>query len=111
MASLSCMTLLELFRSRSLEAAEGLLSEGLKLDVSEIAHLELISKCSVDIEADHLLGNLALWSSGACDWLVTDERAERVLVNESSLIKNQGELSAFLDDVFSRLRGLNRRAS
>ena len=104
------MTLLELFRSKSLESAEGLLREGLKLDVSEIANLELISKCLVNVEGDNLLGNLSMWSSGECDLLVTDKRAERVLVNEFSLSKNLDELPAFLDDVFGRLRGLNRRA-
>ncbi len=36
--------------------------------------------------------------------------SERVLVNESGLIKNPEELSAFLDDVFGCLRGLKRRA-
>jgi hypothetical protein len=105
------MSLLELFRTSSLKAAEELRNEGLKIDVSEIATLELISKCSVNIESDNLLGNLAMWSSGECDLLVTDAGAERVLVNDSNLIKNPDELSAFLDDVFSRLRSLNRRAS
>ena len=92
------MTLLELFRSKSLGAAEELRDDGLKLYVSEIANLELISKCSVNIESDKLLGNLAMWSSGECDQLVTDESAERVLINETSLIKNPDELPAFLDN-------------
>ena len=105
------MNLLELFRTKCLEAAEWLRGEGLKLAVSEITDLELTSKCSVNIESDTLLGNLAMWSSGECDLLVTDEGADHVLVNEHRLIKNPDELPAFLDGVFGRLRGLNRRAS
>ena len=104
------MDLLDLFRSKSLKAADELRGNGLKIYVSEIANLELISKCSVNIESDNLLGNLAMWSSGECDLLVTDERAEQVLINESVLVKNPDELPAFLDNVFVRLRGLDRRA-
>jgi len=105
------MNLLELFRTKSLEAAEVVRGEGMNLAVSEIAKLELVSKCSVNIESDTLLGNLSMWSSGECDLLVTDEGGDRVLVNESAMIKNPDELPAFLDSIFGQLRGLNRRAS
>jgi hypothetical protein len=104
------MTLLEIFQSRNLEAAAELCAGGLKLDVSEIGKFDLTSKCSVNIESDYLLGNLAMWSSGECDLLVTDEKAEQVLVNESNIIKTEGELRGFLDNVYDVLRGLNHRA-
>jgi hypothetical protein len=97
------MALLEIFRARNLQASTVLFHQGLEFEVSEIGNLEYKPCCSVNVKSKRLLCNLAMWSSGECDLLVTNETAADVLINETNLLENASDVQKYLDVAYERL--------
>ena len=102
------MALLEAFRTRNLQAALDLNQRGLEFDVSEIGNLKYKPSCSVNVESRRLLCNLTMWSSGECDFLVTNETAADVLINETNILENASDLHKYLDSAYQRLLAITK---
>jgi hypothetical protein len=107
----SNMLLLQSFRTQNLEAGNRALSEGIKVDVTEIGNLEHKASCSVSIESPRFLGNLTMWVTGECDLLVTDDTAEDVLINETMRLQNERDVQHCIEDTYRRLRDISAGAT
>jgi len=105
------MRLLESFLLANLQAARKLSSQGFEFEVSEIGNLEHLPKCSVNISSDRFLCNLTMWSSGECDLHVTDDHADQVLINETSVFNEEVEILKYLENAYGRLQDIHHGAS